>query len=136
MDNDRKMNKTEEQWKSELTPDQYRVLREKGTEAAFTGKYYENYGAGMYMCGACGAPLFSSKTKFNSGSGWPSFWEGAQEGSVEFHSDTSHGMSRVEVVCGCCNSHLGHIFDDGPKPTGKRYCINSCALDFKKNEAV
>ena len=126
--------KTEEQWKSELTPAQYRVLREKGTEPAFTGKYYDNHEEGMYVCGACGAPLFSSETKFDSGSGWPSFWEGVDEGAVELHSDASHGMNRVEAVCGCCGSHLGHVFDDGPKPTGKRYCINSCALDFKKGD--
>lgn len=123
---------TEEEMKKKLTPEQYHVLREKGTEPAFTGKYYNNHETGMYHCGACGAPLFSSESKFDSGSGWPSFWSAVDGGAVELREDMSNGMNRVEVVCSRCGSHLGHVFNDGPKPTGRRYCINSCALDFKK----
>ena len=124
---------SEEELKKKLTPEQYRVLREKGTEPSFTGKYYDNHETGMYHCGACGSPLFSSKEKFDSGTGWPSFWSAVEDGAVELREDTSGGMKRVEVVCSRCGSHLGHVFDDGPQPTGKRYCINSCALDFKNN---
>jgi peptide-methionine (R)-S-oxide reductase len=123
--------KTEEQWKEELSPEQYEVLRRKGTEAPFTGKYVHNHDDGVYRCAACGAELFSSDTKFDSGTGWPSFTEPMVAEKVELREDTSHGMRRIEVVCRRCGGHLGHVFDDGPKPTGKRYCINSCSLDFE-----
>lgn len=125
------MRKSEEEWKKKLTPEQYRVLRERGTEAPFTGKYVNMHDDGMYCCAACGQSLFSSDTKFDSGSGWPSFSDVAANGNVELKEDLSQGMARFEAVCKNCGSHLGHIFDDGPAPTGKRYCINSCALDFK-----
>lgn len=116
---------------SRLTPEQYHVLKEKGTEPAFTGKYYKHKDKGMYKCADCGNQLFYSDTKFDSGTGWPSF-DKAIKGAVKYNEDLSHGMKRVEVVCAKCGGHLGHVFDDGPKTTGKRYCINSCALDFKK----
>ena len=124
------MPKSEEEWKEKLTPEQYAVLREKGTEAAFTGKYVDMHDDGMYHCAACGAALFSSDTKFDSGTGWPSF--DADMGNVELREDASHGMTRTEVVCKTCGGHLGHLFDDGPTASGKRFCINSCALDFKE----
>ena len=120
---------TEEEWRQKLTPEQYRVLREKGTEAPFTGKYTHEKRAGMYACAACGNPLFSSDTKFDSGTGWPSFDE-ALPGAVKFVSDGTHGMERTEVVCAKCGSHLGHVFDDGPTKTGKRYCMNSVCLEL------
>ena len=127
-----KIQKTDEEWKKELTPEQYRVMREKGTEPAFTGKYWSNKETGMYHCAACGAPLFSSKTKFDSGTGWPSFFKPEDEKNIRYEVDESHGMRRVEVLCRRCGAHLGHVFDDGPGPTGKRFCINSCTLDFKR----
>lgn len=130
-----KIHRSEEEWRKQLTPEQYRILREKGTETPFTGEFVDNHQDGVYSCAACGTPLFSSDTKFESGSGWPSFYDVVEKGNVELHEDTSHGMHRVEVKCGTCGSHLGHLFDDGPpQTTGQRYCINSASLKFKKTE--
>lgn len=124
---------TDEDWKKRLTPQQFEVLRNKGTEPAFTGKYVDNHDDGVYECAGCGAELFDSNTKFESGSGWPSFYDITKQDNVKLKDDNSFGMYRIEVVCANCGGHLGHVFDDGPKDkTGKRYCINSCALDFKK----
>lgn len=127
----RPMPQSEEEWKKMLTPEQYRVLREKGTEMAFTGEYVHEKADGTYACAACGNPLFSSDTKFDSGTGWPSF-DKALQGAIETHHDTSHGMVRTEITCARCGSHLGHVFDDGPTETGKRYCINSVCLDLEE----
>ncbi|MDP2669000.1 MAG: peptide-methionine (R)-S-oxide reductase MsrB [bacterium] len=128
-----KINKSEDDWKKELSPEEYKVLREKGTEAPFTGKYVNIHDDGAYHCRACGAPLFSSETKFDSGTGWPSFYDLMNNDAVELKEDNSLGMKRTEVNCTRCGSHLGHLFDDGPEDKGgKRYCINSCSLDFKK----
>ncbi|MEQ8240269.1 MAG: peptide-methionine (R)-S-oxide reductase MsrB [Cyclobacteriaceae bacterium] len=125
-----KVEKSSEEWKAQLTALEYNVLREKGTERAFTGDLWNNKKAGTYTCGGCGLPLFSSKTKFKSGTGWPSFWEPIKKEYVKEESDNSYGMLRTEVLCARCDGHLGHIFPDGPKPTGLRYCINGVSLDF------
>jgi peptide-methionine (R)-S-oxide reductase len=124
---------TEEDWKKKLSPEQYQILREKGTEAPFTGKYVDNHEDGMFVCAACGQQLFSSETKFDSGTGWPSFTDPVNLQNIELHEDASHGMRRIEVTCKNCGSHLGHLFDDGPPDKGgKRYCINSACLVLKK----
>jgi peptide-methionine (R)-S-oxide reductase len=129
-----KLTKTEEEWRGELTPEQYEILRRQGTEPPFTGQYVYSKEDGMYRCAACGNELFSSDTKFDSGTGWPSFYAPAGEQKVELRPDNSHFMRRTEVVCARCGSHLGHVFDDGPEPTGRRYCINSLALDLDQAE--
>lgn len=126
--------RSEKEWRRELTPLQYNVLREAGTEAPFTGEYWNCHEDGSYHCGACGAQLFSSDAKFDSGTGWPSFTQPVDSGAIELRPDRSHGMVRTEVRCGACGSHLGHVFPDGPGPTGQRYCINSCALNLSAEE--
>jgi len=131
---EKKVVKTEEEWKKELDPDQYAVCRMKGTERPFTGEYNKTEDKGMYTCSCCGAELFDSDTKYDSGSGWPSFYKPAQDENVKEVSDTSHGMTRTEVTCNVCGAHLGHVFPDGPKPTGLRYCINSVSLKLKPKE--
>ena len=126
--------KTDEEWKRELSPEQYRVCRKKDTEPAFTGKYYDCKEKGIYKCSCCGNELFDSDTKFDSGTGWPSFWQPVDDAKVKCESDTSFGMLRTEVMCNKCGAHLGHVFDDGPTPTNLRYCINSVSLDLDKKD--
>ena len=128
----KKIQRTEAEWRRRLTPEQYHILRERGTERAFTGALVNNHADGMYHCAGCDTPLFKSDTKFESGSGWPSFFEPLSPGAVDLHEDSSYGMRRVEVTCATCGSHLGHVFPDGPNPTGQRFCINSASLGFEK----
>lgn len=129
-----KIHKTDEEWRKELSPEEFHILREKGTERAFTGEYYETKSRGTYLCRACGNELFSSDTKYESGSGWPSFYQPLKADAVEEQADTAYGMRRVEITCGRCGSHLGHVFPDGPRPTGQRYCMNSASLKLEPKD--
>jgi len=129
-----KIKKSDEEWRQELTPEQYQILRQKGTERPFTGEYYTTKTPGTYLCAACGEELFTSDTKYESGSGWPSFYAPAKPDAIEEETDSSYGMRRTEIMCGRCGSHLGHVFPDGPRPTGLRYCVNSASLKLKPKE--
>ena len=129
-----KIQKSEEEWKQQLSPEEFQVARQGGTERAFSGRYWDNKESGVYRCICCGEELFRSDEKYESGSGWPSFWQPAREGVVESKEDHSHGMVRTEVLCAKCDAHLGHVFPDGPKPTGQRFCINSLSLKFESGK--
>ena len=131
----KKTEKTEAEWLTSLTAEQFRVMRQQGTEPAFSGKYHDSKTAGTYVCAGCGQPLFESDTKFDSGTGWPSYWQPISEKAVATHEDQTHGMRRIEVHCSNCGSHLGHVFPDGPAPTGQRYCINSASLNLSEQES-
>ena len=131
----KKIEKTEAEWQTSLTPEQFRVLRQQGTEPAFSGIYHDCKTPGTYICAGCGEPLFESETKFDSGTGWPSYWQPVNEQAVATHEDQTHGMRRIEVHCRNCGSHLGHVFPDGPAPTGQRYCINSASLNLSEQES-